>query len=128
MIKTFKDLEAYKKAHALVLDVYKRTKQFPSEEKFGLVNQMRRCAVSITSNIAEGFSRGTSKDKVQFYTIALGSLRELESQMLISKDLDFLNPENCLGYADQIELVSKLISGLIKSASSRTFPQNLRSP
>lgn len=76
-IQSFTDLNAWKEGHLLVILVYKITKSFPKDELFGIVNQMRRCAVSITSNIAEGFSRQTFKEKVQFYCISLGSLTEL---------------------------------------------------
>ena len=76
-IKSFTDLIAWQEAHKLALIVYKTTKKFPENEKFGLVSQMRRSAVSITSNIAEGFSRVSKKEKLQFYAIARGSLTEL---------------------------------------------------
>ena len=69
-IQSFTDLYAWQEGHKLVIAVYKVTKEFPKEEMFGLTSQIIRCAISITSNIAEGFSRGTSKDKVQFYCIA----------------------------------------------------------
>lgn len=118
MITSFKDLVAYREAHKLVLAIYAETKHFPAEEKFALVNQMQRAAVSITSNIAEGFARNTAKDKVQFYTIARGSLFELDSQLLISRDLGYIHALKYEDFVNQIELVSKLISGLIKSAPS----------
>lgn len=75
-IKSFTDLNVWKEGHKLVLQVYKLTKEFPKEELFGLTNQIRRAAVSITSNIAEGFSRHSYKEKLQFYSTALGSLTE----------------------------------------------------
>jgi four helix bundle protein len=80
-IRSFTDLDAWKKGHELVLMVYKITKSFPNEEVFGLTIQMRRSAVSSTSNIAEGFSRHTHKEKIQFYSIALGSVTELQNQL-----------------------------------------------
>lgn len=75
-IKSFTDLNAHKEAHKLVLLIYEITKGFPKEERFCLIDQIRRAAVSIVSNIAEGFSRNTTKDKCQFYSLALGSLSE----------------------------------------------------
>ncbi|MDD5626597.1 MAG: four helix bundle protein [Patescibacteria group bacterium] len=78
-IKSFTDLDAWKEGHKLVLMVYEITKKFPKEEMFGLVSQMRRCVVSITSNIAEGFSRQTYKDKICFYSRAQGSVTELQN-------------------------------------------------
>ena len=111
-IKNFTDLNAYKEAHKLVLIIYKFTAKFPKEERYGLINQMRRATVSITSNIAEGFSRNTIKDKCQFYTLAQGSLTELQSQLLISRDLSYLTREDFNQIANQTVIVNKLINGL----------------
>jgi len=80
-IKTFKDLETWKQAHKLVLVIYKLTKTFPKEEKYSLTDQIRRAVVSISSNIAEGFARDSKKDKIRFYSIALGSLIEVQNQL-----------------------------------------------
>ena len=118
-IKRFTDLQVWKEAHSLVLDVYKVTKNFPSEERFGLTNQMRRSAVSVPSNIAEGFGRNTAKDKAQFYSIAKGSLLELQSQMYIAIDLNFVEQKNMANFNERIELTARLISGLIKSAMNK---------
>jgi four helix bundle protein len=79
MIQNFTHLIAWQKSHELVLNIYKILKKLPNEEKFALADQMRRSSISITSNIAEGFSKNTKKDKVQFYTISKGSLSELQS-------------------------------------------------
>ncbi len=111
-IKNFTDLNAYKEAHKLVLIIYKVTNKFPKEERYGLINQMRRATVSITSNIAEGFSRNTIKDKCQFYTLAQGSLTELQSQLLISRDLSYITKEDFNQIANQTVIVNKLINGL----------------
>jgi len=86
-IKSFMDLDAWKEGHRLVLEIYQITKKFPREELFGLTNQLRRAAVSFTSNIAEGFSRNSYKEKLQFYSMALGSLTEIQNQLLISRDI-----------------------------------------
>lgn len=115
-ITNFTDLTAYKKAHGLVIEVYKITKRFPLDEKFGLVNQIRRASVSITSNIAEGFARMTAKDKAHFYGMSRGSLLELQSQLLISKDLGYLSLMDCERMNVHIIETSKLISGIIRSA------------
>lgn len=88
-IKTFRDIIAWQKAHQLVLKIYKVTKGFPSEEKFGLVSQMRRAAISVELNIAEGFARKKIKESLRFYDIANASLEEVKCQMLISLDLEF---------------------------------------
>ena len=114
-IENFTDLDAWKEAYKLVLTVYKVTKKYPKDESFGLTGQMRRCAVSIASNIAEGFSRQSSKEKAQFYYLAQGSNKELQNQIYISLGIDYLN----VAEKDQLllrsKIVHKLTTGLIKS-------------
>lgn len=117
-IESFTDLDSWKEAHKLVLLIYKMTKDFPKEEMFGLVSQIRRAAVSIVSNIAEGFSRRSYSEKGQFYAIALGSLTEVQSQILVARDLDYLNKEHFNEIARQTVVVSKLLNGLIKGTRS----------
>lgn len=117
-INTFKDLEVWKKGHKLVLLIYKITKSFPRDERFGLIDQMRRCAVSITSNIAEGFSRQGSKEKIQFYYISKGSLTELYNHILIAKDVDYINNELFSDVENQIIIVGKILTGLIRSTKN----------
>lgn len=117
-IKTFTSLNAWKSGHELVLMVYRMTKLFPKEELFALISQMRRCAVSITSNIAEGFSRYSWKEKVQFYTTALGSVTELQNQLLIARDVGYLNKKTFDETAQQSITVNKLLNGLIKKSRS----------
>ena len=111
-IRSFTDLYAWQEGHKLVLQIYRITKEFPRDEMFGLISQMRRAAVSITSNIAEGFSRNTSKDKVQFYSMAHGSLTELQNQLIITRDIKYLNKEEFSKIANQTVTVHKLITGL----------------
>lgn len=115
-IGSFKDLNAWKKGHELVLFVYLLTKNFPREEKFSLIDQMRRAVVSVTSNIAEGFARFSYPDKIRFYYIAQGSLIELSNQLLISKDLNYLSGEDFKKADDLLTTVHKLTNGLIKGA------------
>lgn len=117
-IKNFTDLNAWKEGHKLVLMVYKMTKKFPREELFGITNQMRRCAVSVTSNIVEGFSRFSFKEKTQFYYISLGFTTELQNQLYIVRDVDYIKEEIFKEIFDQTEKVQKLLSGLIKSSKS----------
>jgi len=88
MVKSYKELTAYQKAYQLVVLIYKMTSSFPKAELYGLTSQMRRSAVSIPSNMAEGYMRG-SKEYTQFLKIALGSAAELETQLSLSKDLGF---------------------------------------
>ena len=119
-IKSFTDLNAWKKAHELVLSVYKITKSFPAEERFGLTNQIQRSAVSISSNIAEGFSRHTSSEKKQFYYVSLGSLTEVQNQLLIARDVKFIMLADFKEIAHQTIIVSKLLNSLIKYLNSST--------
>ncbi len=115
-IKSFTDLNAWREGHKLVLMIYKITKDFPKEELFGLANQMRRAAVSITSNIAEGFSRQSYKEKAQFYSTSQGSVTEIQNQLLIARDVKYINDNKFKEIADQTVVVHKLISGLIKKS------------
>ena len=117
-IKSFTDLNAWIEGHKLVLMIYNVTKLFPKEEMFGLISQMRRCAVSITSNIAEGFSRQSYKEKVQFYSMAQGSVTELQNQLLIARDVGFVGKEKFHEIALQSVKVHKITNGLIKSSRS----------
>jgi len=115
-IRTFTDLHTWQEAHKLVLMIYKITKEFPKEELFGLVSQMRRAVVSITSNIAEGFSRQSYKEKVQFYYMAQGSNTEIQNQLLIAKDVDYISQEKFNETIEQSTTVHKLLNGLIKKS------------
>lgn len=117
-IKSFTDLRAWQEGHKLVLAIYRATKDFPRDEQFGLTNQIRRSAISITSNIAEGFSRQFSKEKTQFYSIALGSLTELQNQILVARDVEYLGELDFNNIAELTVVVSKMINGLIKSSIS----------
>lgn len=117
-IVKFTDLDAWKEGHKLVLLVYQSTKEFPKEEIFCLVSQMRRCAVSITSNIAEGFSRRSFKDKVHFYVMAQGSLTELQNQLLIARDIGYITLAKFSQIAECSVVSHKILSGLIKKTQS----------
>lgn len=113
-IKSFTDLKAWQEGHKLVLMIYECTKKFPKDELFGLTNQIRRAAVSITSNLAEGFSRRSNKEKIQFFSTAHGSVTEVQSQILIARDVQYLSTEKFSEIAEQSVQVHKLISGLLK--------------
>ena len=117
-IRSFTDLIAWQEAHKLVLLIYDITKNYPKEEIFALVSQMRRAVISITSNIAEGFGRKTSKDKNNFYSMAQGSLIEIQNQLLASRDIGYLKSESFNKAASQTILVHKLINGLVKSSKT----------
>ena len=92
-MKTFQDIIAWQKAHKLTLAIYKATEGFPKHETFALIPQIRRCAVSIPSNIAEGFKRRSKKDSTHFCVIAEGSLEELKYQSLLAYDLHYISKE-----------------------------------
>ncbi|MEK7546779.1 MAG: four helix bundle protein [Patescibacteria group bacterium] len=113
-IKSFTDLEVWRESHKLVLMIYGLTKSFPREETFGLISQLRRAAVSITSNIAEGFSRHSAKEKIQFYSISHGSLTELQNQILIARDIKYINSEDFDNLSKQSIVVHKLLNAFIK--------------
>lgn len=117
-IKSFTDLNAWKEAHKLILFTYKATQNFPKDEQFGLTNQIRRAVVSITSNIAEGFSRNTYKEKSQFYSMALGSLTEVQNQLIVARDLRYITKEEFITLAEQTITVNKLLNGLIKKSKT----------
>jgi len=118
-IRSFTDLKVWQEGHRLVILVYKITKKFPKEEIYSLIDQMRRAASSITSNIAEGFGRQGYKEKIQFYYLAQGSLTELKNQILISKDTGYLNEEDSQLLIEQANQVHRLLQGLI--TKSKTF-------
>jgi four helix bundle protein len=114
-IKCFEDLEVWQRSHQLVLAIYKETKNYPSEERFGLVSQMRRAAVSIPCNIAEGFRRKGLKTTIYFYNVAHASLDELRYQLILSRDLGYITDDK--SYISQVEIVSKMLSKIIHSIS-----------
>lgn len=117
-IRDFTDLLAWQEGHKLVLEVYALTKKFPKDELFSLVNQMRRAAVSVTSNIAEGFGRQGYKEKVQFFYVAQGSLIELKNQLLIAQDVHYINSSEYTKISEQANRTHKLLQGLITKSKS----------
>ncbi len=119
-IKHFTDLIIWQKGHKLVLDIYNITKKFPNEERFALADQIRRAAVSLTSNMAEGFGRSTSSDKSHFYVIALGSLYEIQNQAIISRDLKYIRTEECDLLLNECLEIAKMLTVLIKKIRSFT--------
>ena len=116
-IKSFTDLIVWQKGHQLVLLIYQMSKEFPKEETYCLIDQMRRAAISITSNIAEGFGRQTYKEKIQFYYLAQGSLTELKNQILIARDLGYIKENREL--FDLCNEVHRLLQGLISASKRR---------
>ena len=115
-IEKFQDLDTWKEGHKLVIDVYKISKLFPREEVFGLTSQIRRASVSITSNLAEGFGRQSYKDKNNFYQMAFGSIIEVRNQLLIARDVGYINDSNFDMIDNQAVKVEKICRGLIKKS------------
>ena len=118
-IKTFTDLNTWKESHKLLLLIYRETKKFPKEEMFCLTSQMRRAALSVTSNIAEGFGRQGLKEKIQFYYIAQGSITELKNQILAAKDIGYISKDILNELALQANASHRLLQGLI--TKTKTF-------
>ncbi|QQS65286.1 four helix bundle protein [Candidatus Saccharibacteria bacterium] len=118
-IKTFFDLDAWQESHNLCLLSYKLTKSFPNEELYGLTSQLRRAAVSVTSNIAEGFSRESYSYKCHFYTMAHTSISELISQAYLAKDLTYIKPDEFDSYYELAQKAYKILGGLIKATKER---------
>lgn len=115
-IRNFTDLIVWQEGHKLVLLIYKITKSFPTDERFGLVSQLRRAAISVTSNIAEGFGRVSYREKNQFYSIALGSVCEIRNQIIIAHDIGYMTEEKLKLLDNRVLVVNKLLNGLIKSS------------
>ena len=113
MMGPHKNLRVWQLSMKFVSDIYLVTSHYPDTEKFGLVNQMRRAAVSIPSNIAEGYGRSSVSDLLHFMYFALGSSNEIDTQILISKDLGFINEEEFYSLDTQISDINKMLSSLI---------------
>lgn len=118
-IKNFYDLDAWRKGHDLVLRIYEITRHFPKEELFGITNQLRRSASSITANIAEGFERYHFRDKMRFYFQARGSVGEVQNFLLLAKDLGYITMQDCQIVGKQGNEVRQLINGLIRSIGNQ---------
>ena len=118
-MKTHKDLDVWKLSIEFVTEIYNLTKDFPKEEQFGLTNQIRRAAVSVPSNIAEGAGRRSDKEFLQFLYISLGSIQEIDTQLLISLNLNYLTKSEYEILLTKLDQISKMLSGLIKSVKER---------
>ena len=120
-IYSFEKLTVWQKSRKLSFVIYKVTKAFPKEEIFGLTSQMRRSAISISSNIAEGSGRHSAKDKARFSEIAYGSALELLNQIILSKDLEFVSNENYNEIRSEIEEITSMLDSLYKSQLKPTL-------
>ena len=118
-MKSVKNLDIYKKAHDLTLSLYNKTKNFPEEEKYGLVSQIRKAAVSINSNLMEGYHRNRLKEFRQFIGISKGSVGELKYQIELAKDLKYIDKKYSEKCMKELEDLSKMLTGLLKNINSR---------
>lgn len=118
-VKTFKDLKVWQKSYNLVLEVYRHTKNFPMEEGFGLTSQIRRAAVALPSNIAEGYARRYLKQYIQFLYIAYGSGAELETQLMLAKDLGYLDEKRLEYLINKDYEIERMLKALIKSLEKK---------
>ena len=117
MLQSYRDLLVWKKAIQLTIDCYSFSDSFPRSETYGLTSQLRRASVSVPSNIAEGYGRGSRKEYLRFLWISQGSLKELETQILIAKSLGFVRPEAADELLIETETTGKMLGSLIRSLS-----------
>jgi len=120
VIRSYADLEVWKKALDLVIATYDATGEFPRDEMFGLTAQLRRAAVSIPSNIAEGQSRRSSAEFRRHLSIALGSLAELETQLVIAERLGYLPPDDRNRLLDEASQLGRMLNGLLRAIATKT--------
>jgi len=119
MVKSFRDLELWKRAQAVVLEIYRVTNPFPRSEQFGVVSQLRRAAYSIPANIAEGYGRRSTKELLQFLSVANGSLEELRYFLELSRDLRYLSPADFQNLDKELKAVAQMLEALAQSLRRR---------
>jgi four helix bundle protein len=119
LLKNYKELKVWQRSYQLCLEIYRITKEFPKEERYGLTSQTRRAAVSVPSNIAEGYGRKTTPEYIQALYIAYGSNCELETQILLSGDLGYINEEGIKKLQEEISEVERMLKALIKSLEEK---------
>ena len=122
-METHKDLRVWQQGIEMVTSIYLMTKSFPKEEVFGLASQLRRASVSVPSNIAEGYARGTDKEKLHFLRITSGSMSEVETQLLLSLNLGYINQEKYNELSEIVTSVWKQLNSLITPLKKRLIPQ-----
>mgnify|MGYP001286522220 CR=1 FL=1 len=119
IIESYRDLEAWKLAIRLTRFIYRASEQFPQEERFGLTSQIRRAAVSVASNIAEGWGRGTTSDYARFLRMARGSIFEVETQMCIARELGFVGDEVFEPVDELLRDTGRVLAGLLRSIEKK---------
>ena len=123
-METHKNLRVWQQSIEMVTSIYKMTMTFPKDEVFGLVSQMRRAAVSVPSNIAEGYARGSDREKLHFLRISSGSMSEIETQLMLSLNLGYIGQDAYDILSEQITSVWKQLNSLISSVKNRLSPQD----
>ena len=118
-MKTYRDLIVWQKSMALVTEIYRVSKSFPNHETYGLITQIRRCAVSIPSNMAEGYGRSSTKDYIRFLKIAAGSLCELQTQIEIALNLQYLDKVNFDKLYEPSREIERMLSSLINKVNTK---------
>jgi four helix bundle protein len=113
-MQSFHNLFVWQKSHEIVLEVYRISRTFPREELFGLTSQMRRCALSIPSNNAEGCGRGSDQDFARFLIISMGSATELEYQLFLSRELEYINAQSHQALDEKVREIKKMLTSLIQ--------------
>jgi len=121
MLKNYRELKVWQRSYRLCLEIYKITKRFPNEERYGLTSQIRRAAVSVPSNIAEGYGRKTTPEYIRFLYIAYGSICELETQILLSGDLGYIETGKLEMLQEGIGEVERMLKALTKSLERKAL-------
>ncbi|MBI5762174.1 MAG: four helix bundle protein [Planctomycetes bacterium] len=119
MLSTYRELEVWQWAFTLCKDVYQLTRRFPSDERFGLVAQLRKAAVSVPSNIAEGYNRGGTRDYIRFLWIANGSVAEIETQLLLAESLGYLGDKELAVVQKRVASIERMLRAMIRSLETR---------
>ena len=119
MLRNYKDLKVWQRSYELCLEIYRVTKGFPKEERYGLTSQIRRAAASVPSNIAEGYGRKTTPEYIKFLYVAYGSNCELETQILLSGDLGYIETDKLKKLQSEIGEVERMLKALIKSLENK---------
>ncbi len=121
-MQTYKNLDVWNKSIKLVTEIYKTTAKFPKKEQYGLISQLQRAAISIPSNIAEGWGRGTTKEYIQFLLITRGSLMELETHLIISQNLNYISKETSQFFINEANNIGMMLNRLIQKLKIKVLP------
>lgn len=119
MLKTHKELEVWRRSYALCREIYKLSAGFPADERFGLTSQIRRCGISVPSNIAEGYNRGSTAEYIRHLWITNGSLSEMDTQLMLAGDLGFAQAARCQTSINEVAELERMIRAMIRSLEVR---------